>query len=109
MIPIHDVMRAHVLQVDFLLFEELQGFINILQAVDTHTAFGGFWLWEAAEKGKYRLTSVNTSDEKRLKTAGGETGTGKGTTNRRNTVRAVNHKGEGQINHMISSALRLAA
>lgn len=48
-IPVHDVMWAHVFQMDFLLFEELQGFVDILQAVNTHAAFGGPWLWEVEE------------------------------------------------------------
>lgn len=36
---------------NFLLLKKLQGFINILQAVNTHAAFGGPWLLEAEEKG----------------------------------------------------------
>lgn len=35
---------------NFLLLEKLQGFVNILQAVNTHAAFGGPWLWEAEGK-----------------------------------------------------------
>ncbi len=35
---------------DFLLLEKLQGFINILQAVDTHATLSGLWLWRAEEK-----------------------------------------------------------
>lgn len=35
---------------NFLLLEKLQGFVDILQAVNTHAAFGGPWLWEAEGK-----------------------------------------------------------
>lgn len=35
---------------DFLLLEKLQGFINIFQAVDTHAALSGLWLWGAEDK-----------------------------------------------------------
>lgn len=43
-ITVHDVVRAHVFKMNLLLLEKLQGFINILQAVDTHAAFGRPWL-----------------------------------------------------------------
>lgn len=49
-IPVHNIVWAHVFQMNFLLLEKLQGFVNILQAVNTHTAFGGPWLWEAEGK-----------------------------------------------------------
>lgn len=44
MVAIDDVMGAHVLQVDPLLLEELQGLVHIFQTVDTHASLGGFWL-----------------------------------------------------------------
>lgn len=44
MVAVDDVVGAHVLQMDPLLFEELQRLVHILQTVDTHSAFGGFWL-----------------------------------------------------------------
>lgn len=44
MVAIDNVVRTHVLQVDPLLFKELQSLVHILQTVDTHPAFGGFWL-----------------------------------------------------------------
>lgn len=47
---------------DFLLLEKLQGFVNILQAVNTHAAFGGPWLWEAGEIEGPMLQSLNKSD-----------------------------------------------
>jgi len=43
-VPVHDVVRAHVLQVNPLLLQELQRFVHVLQAVDTHPAFGGLGL-----------------------------------------------------------------
>lgn len=47
MVAINNVMGAHVLQVDALLLEELQGFIHVLQAVDSHPALRGFGLQTA--------------------------------------------------------------
>jgi len=44
MVAVHDVVGAHVLQVDPLLFEELQSLVHVLQTVDAHSAFGGFRL-----------------------------------------------------------------
>ena len=44
MVAVDDVVGAHVLQVDPLLFEELQSLVHVLQAVDTHPALSGFWL-----------------------------------------------------------------
>lgn len=43
-ITVHNVMRAHVFKVNLLLLEKLQSFVNILQAVDAHAAFGWPWL-----------------------------------------------------------------
>lgn len=37
-VAVDDVMWPHVLQVHPLLLEELQGFVHVLQAVDTHAA-----------------------------------------------------------------------
>lgn len=36
-VSIHNVMGTNIFQVDPLFFEELEGFVNILQAVDPHT------------------------------------------------------------------------
>lgn len=44
MVPIHDVMGPHVLQMDSLLLQELKGFVHILQTVDAHSSLGGFGL-----------------------------------------------------------------
>ena len=44
MVAVDDIVGTHVLQVDPLLFEELQSLVHILQTVDTHSAFSGFWL-----------------------------------------------------------------
>jgi len=44
MVAVDNVVGSHVLQVDPLLFEKLQGFVHIFQTVDTHSAFSGFWL-----------------------------------------------------------------
>lgn len=49
-IPIHNIMRSHVFQVHSLLFQELQGFINILQAMDAHPSFSWFGLEGTKEK-----------------------------------------------------------
>lgn len=46
MVAIHNVVGAHIFQVDPLLFEELQGFVYVLQAVDPHTAPCRPWLGE---------------------------------------------------------------
>lgn len=43
-VPVDDVVGAHVLQVDPLLLQELQGLVHVLQAVDAHPALGGFGL-----------------------------------------------------------------
>ena len=44
MVAIHNVVGAHVLQVDSLLLEELQGLVHVLQAVDAHAPLGGLGL-----------------------------------------------------------------
>ena len=44
MVAVDDVVGAHVLQVDPLLFEELQSLVHVLQTVDTHSALSGFRL-----------------------------------------------------------------
>lgn len=44
MVAVNDVMGPHVLQMDPLLFEELQSLVHVLQTVDAHSAFGGFRL-----------------------------------------------------------------
>lgn len=50
-VPIHNVMWAHVFKMDFLLLKKLQGFINILKAVDAHAALSWFWLkWTAKRR-----------------------------------------------------------
>lgn len=36
-IPVHDIMRSHVLQMNPLLLQKLQSLVNVLQAVDAHT------------------------------------------------------------------------
>lgn len=36
-IAVDDIMRTHVLQVDPLFLQKLQGLVNVLQAVDAHT------------------------------------------------------------------------
>lgn len=43
-VAINNVMRAHVLKVNTLFFEELQSFVHILQTVNSHTAFCGLRL-----------------------------------------------------------------
>lgn len=43
-VSIHNVVRAHVFQMYFLLLQELQCFIYILQAVNPHPALCGLWL-----------------------------------------------------------------
>lgn len=39
-VPVHDVVTPHVLQVNPLLLQELQSFVHVLQTVDPHSAFG---------------------------------------------------------------------
>lgn len=48
-VPIHDVMGAHVLKMDSLLLQELKGLVHILQTVDAHASLGGFRLETGAE------------------------------------------------------------
>ena len=43
-VPVHNVMRAHIFQVHFLLLQELQRLVHVLQAVDPHAALCGLWL-----------------------------------------------------------------
>ena len=43
-VAVDDVVGAHVLQVDPLLLEELQGLVHVLQAVDPHAALSGLRL-----------------------------------------------------------------
>ena len=45
-VAVDDVVGAHVLQVNLLFFEELQGLVHVLQTVDPHPPFGGFRLEE---------------------------------------------------------------
>lgn len=68
MVAVDDVVGAHVLQMDSLLFEELQRLVHILQTMDTHSAFRGFGLktiekkWQIIEKvnGSIRLSISKT-------------------------------------------------
>lgn len=63
MVAVDDVVGAHVLQMDPLLFEELQRLVHILQTVDTHSAFGGFWLREAEQrKGERKYGIIRQKD-----------------------------------------------
>lgn len=50
-IPIHNIVRSHVFQVHSLLFQELEGFVHILQAMDAHPSFSWFRL-EGKSKNK---------------------------------------------------------
>lgn len=43
-VPIHNVMGAHVLKMDSLLFQELKSLVDILQTVDPHPSLSGFRL-----------------------------------------------------------------
>lgn len=54
---------------DFLLLEKLQGFINILQAVDSHAPLSGFWLRVAEEKKKNFVEIIEQSTQ--IKRKGG--------------------------------------
>lgn len=38
MVAINNIMRTNVLQVNSLFFKELQGFVHIFQAVDSHSS-----------------------------------------------------------------------
>lgn len=44
MVAVNNVVGTHVLQMDALLLEELQGLVHILQTMDPHPAFGGLRL-----------------------------------------------------------------
>lgn len=44
-VAINNVMRAHVLEMNALFFEELQSFVHVLQTVNSHTTFCGLRLW----------------------------------------------------------------
>lgn len=57
MVAVDDVMGAHVLQVDALLLEELQGFIHILQTVDSHSALRRFGLQIANDERSLLVSS----------------------------------------------------
>lgn len=43
-VSVNDVVGSHILQMHSLFAQELQRFIHILQAVDTHLAFCWAWL-----------------------------------------------------------------
>lgn len=49
MISIHNVMGTDIFQVNPLLFKELQGFVDVLQAVDPHATTRGPRLGENRE------------------------------------------------------------
>ena len=58
-VPVHDVVGPHVLKMDSLLLQELQGLVHILQTVDAHSSLGGFRL----EVGEQEVeTSPNGAD-----------------------------------------------
>ena len=40
-VAVHDIVAAHVLQMDALVPQELQRFVDVLQAVDAHVALRG--------------------------------------------------------------------
>lgn len=48
-VAIDNVMGPHVLQVNSLLFEKLQGLVYIFQTVDTHPTSS--WLWLQRKRG----------------------------------------------------------
>lgn len=43
-VPVHNVMRAHVLQVHTLLLQELQCLVHVFKRVDPHATARGSWL-----------------------------------------------------------------
>ena len=49
-VAVHDVVGAHILQVNSLLVEEAQGLVHVLQAVNSHLSFGRFGLQECLFK-----------------------------------------------------------
>ena len=51
-VSVHNVVGAHVLQVNPLLLQELQSLVHVLQTVNTHPAFG-----------RLRLPHRNTEEE----------------------------------------------
>lgn len=62
-VPIHNVMRAHVFQVHALLLQKLQGLVDIFQGVDPHATACGPWLgqqgrWENQSLVKSTLPSA---------------------------------------------------
>lgn len=59
MVAVDDVVGAHVLQMDSLLFEELQRLVHILQTMDTHSAFRGFGLKKSGNtKGEWKYQII---------------------------------------------------
>lgn len=44
MVPIDNVVRTHVFQMNPLFLEELQSLVHVLQTVDSHSSFGRFGL-----------------------------------------------------------------
>lgn len=75
---------------DFLLLEKLQGFINIFQAVDTHAALSGLWLWGAEKKERRPMLKL-------LNLRGHNTH--KGGKDDRNSKREKQVKAGGEVNH----------
>lgn len=62
-VPIYDVVRPHVLKVDSLLLQELEGLVHVLQTVDAHSPLGGFRLEMSEQKVK---TSSNGYRQARI-------------------------------------------
>lgn len=50
-VSIHNVMGAHVLKMDSLLFQELKSLVDILQTVDLHPSLSGFRLKAREQSG----------------------------------------------------------
>ena len=50
-VAVDDVVGAHVLQVDPLLLEELEGLVHVLQTVDPHSTLSRLGLREGMEGG----------------------------------------------------------
>lgn len=65
-VPVHDVVGAHVLQVDPLLLQELQSLVHVLQTVDPHPAFGGFGLQRNREEEETVRTACSSSNGHRV-------------------------------------------
>lgn len=55
-------MRSHVFQVHSLLFQELEGFINVLQAMDAHPSLS----WFGLEGKRGRKTNVTVNGRKQV-------------------------------------------